>query len=91
MGEKTDLNSLAALAVPALAATADALTYCDVTADLSGRAVTLEERAADVRRRYGDTHVVTLSMESALGELRQAVQATERLLNCPAERQAMTG
>ncbi len=72
-------------------ATADALAYCDVTADLSGRAVTLEERAADVRRRYGDTHVVTLSMESALGELRQAVQATERLLNCPAERQAMTG
>ncbi len=76
---------------PEASATADALTYCDLTADLSGHTVTLEERVADVRRRYGDTHIVALSMESALDELRQAVQATERLLTYPSERQAMTG
>ncbi|CAN5671897.1 HDIG domain-containing protein [soil metagenome] len=62
---------------PEISGTADALTYCDVLTGAAGERVTLRERFADVRRRYGDSHVVTLEMERAYGELERAVDAVE--------------
>lgn len=72
--------------------TADALTYCDVTTDLDGRAVSLGERLEGVVGRYGDSHVVTVAMRDALPELRRAVTATEQRLEAAALlAQAITG
>jgi hypothetical protein len=38
------------------------LTYCDMTTGPSGEAFTLDERLAEVERRYGSDHVVTRSL-----------------------------
>lgn len=59
--------------------TARALTYCDVITDPVGRAVTLPMRFADVGRRYGPDHLVTMAMERAYPELEAAVRAVEAL------------
>lgn len=56
-------------------ATADALTYCDVITDVAGRSVTLAERFADVRRRYGTRHPVSRAMEQAYPDLERAIEA----------------
>jgi hypothetical protein len=62
---------------PEISMTADALTYCDIITDAAGRAVTLEERFTNVRRRYGTNHVVTRAMERAYPDLERAVHAVE--------------
>ncbi|HET6909099.1 MAG TPA: HD domain-containing protein [Mycobacteriales bacterium] len=57
---------------------AHVVTYADVTTAGDGSEVTLVDRIADVRRRYGDEHVVTdalLSAESRLGEMIGAVRS----------------
>ena len=51
----------------------DALTYCDMTSGPDGQRVTVEERLAEVTRRYGPGHVVTQSIETAADYLRDAV------------------
>jgi hypothetical protein len=38
------------------------LTYCDMTTGPAGESFTLEERLAEVERRYGPEHVVTRSL-----------------------------
>lgn len=72
--------------------TADALAYCDVTTDLDGRAVSLDQRLEGVVGRYGESHVVPTAMRAALPELRRAVTATEQRLEAAALlAQAITG
>ena len=51
----------------------DALTYCDMTSGPDGQRVTLEQRLAEVTRRYGPGHLVTESIEAAADYLRDAV------------------
>ncbi len=41
------------------------LTYCDMTTGPRGESLTLDERLAEVNRRYGPEHVVTRSLCSA--------------------------
>ena len=55
----------------------DALTYCDMTSGPDGRHVTVEQRLAEVTRRYGPGHLVTESIEAAADYLRDAVGRTQ--------------
>lgn len=55
----------------------DALTYCDMTSGPTGERVTLEQRLAEVTRRYGPGHLVTASIEVAADYLRDAVTRTQ--------------
>ncbi|WP_432974537.1 HD domain-containing protein [Dactylosporangium sp. CA-233914] len=43
----------------------DALTFCDMTTSPTGKAVNLEQRLAEAFERYGDGHLVTLSLTEA--------------------------
>jgi len=58
-------------------ATADALTYCDLTTSPNGQRVTVEDRFADIEQRYGDGHVVLVAMSQAATSLLEAVRRTE--------------
>nr|WP_308220286.1 HD domain-containing protein [Kineococcus sp. TRM81007] len=58
----------------------DLLTYCDMTTGPAGQAMTLDERLADVRKRYGTDGVVTRALQAAEGELSRQLTAAERLL-----------
>ncbi len=60
-----------------ISVTADALTYCDIVTDPVGRSVTLAGRFADVQRRYGAHHLVTLAMQQAYPDLERIVEAVE--------------
>jgi predicted component of type VI protein secretion system len=60
-------------------ATADALTYCDVTTAPDGRPVSLSERVADVRRRHTDGPLVR-SLARSVPHLSVEVRRTERRL-----------
>lgn len=51
----------------------DALTYCDMTSGPDGRHVNVEERLEEIRHRYGRDHVVTVAIELAANQLRDAV------------------
>jgi hypothetical protein len=57
-------------------AVSDALAYCDVTSGSGGGTVTLDERMADVQRRYGEDHIVTVAMRRALPLLAAMVERT---------------
>jgi len=61
-------------------ATADALTYCDMTTNALGVHVSLKERAADVFRRYGDADVVSQALRQSLPYVALAVARTRRRL-----------
>lgn len=50
----------------------DALTYCDMTTGPDGRRLTVEERLAEIRTRYGRGHVVDRSIERATPRIRKA-------------------
>lgn len=43
----------------------DALTYCDLTADVDGRPVNVEERLGEILQRYPSSHVVHRSITRA--------------------------
>ncbi|WP_280356402.1 HD domain-containing protein [Nocardia otitidiscaviarum] len=58
----------------------DALWWADMTTTPTGEDTTLADRLAEVRRRYGDTDVVTLSLQEAAPELTGAVTRTEERL-----------
>ncbi len=58
-------------------ATADALTYCDLTTSAAGARVSVKERLTDIERRYGDGHVVRIAMSRAVPSLVEAVRRTE--------------
>ncbi len=65
---------------PEATAVYDALVFCDMVTGPSGQTVTLESRLAEVARRYGPDHEVTLALESARPCLtRSYVQTLTRL------------
>jgi hypothetical protein len=58
-------------------ATADALTYCDMTTSPSGQRITLDDRLAEITERYGPEHLVVRCLQRAYDHLAGAVQRTE--------------
>jgi hypothetical protein len=61
-------------------ATADTLTYCDMTTSPTGQRVTLTERLAEIAERYGAEHLVVRCLQRAHDHLAGAVQRTEKRL-----------
>ncbi|HEX3731614.1 MAG TPA: HD domain-containing protein [Mycobacteriales bacterium] len=59
---------------------ADALWWCDLTTGPDGTRVTLAERLAEIRGRYGPAHVVTRFSHCAEPQLRSVVERVERRL-----------
>lgn len=57
-----------------------ALTYCDMRTGPAGESVTLEERLADVERRYGPEHVVPRALARARLDLAHQIKRTEAAL-----------
>lgn len=66
---------------PAPQALSDALWYCDMVTGPDGSPTTLDDRLAEIRRRYGEGHVVTSSLERAESELVGAIRRTEERLS----------
>ncbi len=58
----------------------DALTYCDMTTDLNGEEVSLDERLVDVIDRYGRNHPVVQALDKAESSLRASVRCVEESL-----------
>lgn len=56
---------------------ADALWYCDMTTGPDGQRVSVHERFAEIRSRYGPGHVVTEFIIRAAPELTAAAVRTE--------------
>jgi hypothetical protein len=61
-------------------ATADALTYCDMTTSPTGQSVTMADRLAEIAVRYGREHLVVRCLQLAYEHLAGAVQRTEERL-----------
>jgi hypothetical protein len=59
---------------------ADALIYCDLTTGPDGRSVTVEDRLAEIRGRYGTGSVVARFVDRAEDQLLSAVRRTQRRL-----------
>lgn len=57
-------------------ATADALTYCDLTVDSVGNPTSLQERAHDLYSRYGETDIVSQAFRQAMPYLSLAIART---------------
>ncbi len=53
----------------------DALTYCDMTTGPDGQHLSVEERIAEIRTRYGHGHVVDRSIRRATPPVRNATRA----------------
>ena len=58
-------------------ATADALTYCDMTTSPTGQRITLAGRLAEITERYGAKHLVVRCLQRAHAHLAGAVQRTD--------------
>jgi HD superfamily phosphodiesterase len=56
---------------------ADLLCYCDMTTGPDGHAVTVDDRLAEIRRRYGGTHVLTRFIDRAGRDLVATVHRVE--------------
>jgi hypothetical protein len=61
-------------------ATADTLSYCDLTTDPSGRTVAPHERLTETRGRHGPDSVVTRGIDAAEESLAAIVARTETRL-----------
>jgi hypothetical protein len=59
---------------------ADALTYCDMTTGPDGRPLTVDERLAEIRARYGRGHVVDRSITRATPRIRKSAHAVRSRL-----------
>jgi putative nucleotidyltransferase with HDIG domain len=59
---------------------AEALWFCDMTTGPNGEDLTVSQRLAEIRSRYGEGHVVTRFVERAEADIRAAVERTERRL-----------
>jgi HD domain len=57
--------------------TDDALTYSDLTTSPTGARVSVEQRLAEIERRYGDGQAVSVAMRPAAPSLLEAVRRTE--------------
>ncbi len=64
----------------------DALAYCDLTTDPSGNLVSVHDRLAEIRERYGPDSIVTRFTRKAEPSLLSSVTRTDNLLR----RYAMT-
>lgn len=53
----------------------DALTFCDLTTGPDGQRVSVEERLAEIRARYGPGHLVSRAIARSSDQLRNAVAA----------------
>jgi hypothetical protein len=58
----------------------DALWFCDLTTSPDGMPTTLEQRVAEIERRYGPDDVVSCFVRWAWPELKAAVDRTEERL-----------
>ena len=70
-GLSQDLATEFALPPPHLV---DAIIYCDMTTDPDGRAVTIDDRIAEILERYGPDDLVARSITRSAPELRAAVE-----------------
>lgn len=52
----------------------DALTYCDMTTGPDGRHLTVDERLAEIRTRYGRGHLVDRSIARATPRIKKATR-----------------
>jgi hypothetical protein len=68
---------------PAARGLSDALIYCDMTTGPHGQPMTVEERFAEIRHRYGPDHVVTRALERSAPEL---AASAARITRRPTER-----
>jgi hypothetical protein len=59
---------------------ADGLIYCDMTAGPDGQHMTIEQRLADIRERYGPSHPVTRALARSEPHLKAAVDRVNRKL-----------
>jgi HD superfamily phosphodiesterase len=66
---------------PEYSSVADALTYADLTVGPQGQPMTVEERLAEVLRRYPPDHVVHQSILRALANLTATAARVERRLS----------
>ncbi len=65
----------------------DALIYCDMTTGPDGQWMTIEQRLADIRGRYGPEHLVTRALAWSAPQLTAAVdRVARRLTACTAAR-----
>jgi hypothetical protein len=69
--------------------TADALWYCDLTTGPDGQDLEVTERLAEIRSRYGPSHLVTRFVDLAEPQLVAAVRRTEQRLAEPVPPQPM--
>jgi HD superfamily phosphodiesterase len=65
---------------PETSATADALTYCDMTTGPAGERVTMPERLAEIARRYGNDHLIVRCLHQARDHLDGAISRTTQRL-----------
>jgi hypothetical protein len=55
---------------------ADALTYCDMTTGPDGQAMTVTDRLAEIRARYGPGHPVTRAITRSAPDITAAAERT---------------
>jgi hypothetical protein len=60
----------------------DALIYCDMTTGPYGQPMSVEQRLADIRGRYGPEHLVTRALTRSAPQLTAAVGRVTRALTC---------
>jgi hypothetical protein len=65
---------------PAPAPLSEALIYCDMTTGPSGALLTVEQRLAEIRARYGPGHLVSRAIAHASPHLVSAVQSVSNKL-----------
>jgi len=70
---------------PAPRSLADALIYCDMTTGPDGQRMTVEQRLADIRARYGPAHPVTHALRRSAPELIAATARVTRKLSARME------
>jgi HD domain len=66
---------------PAPRALSDALIYCDMTTGPDGQHMTVEQRLADIRSRYGPSHPVTRALARSEPQLAAAADRVARKLS----------
>jgi len=65
---------------PAPRGLVDALIYCDMTTGPDGQRMTIEQRLADIRARYGPAHPVTSALQRSAPHLTAATNRVARRL-----------
>ena len=76
---------------PAPRSLADALIYCDMTTGPGGQAMTVEQRLADIRARYGPAHPVTRALARSAPQLTAATSRVARKLSARTQIRGRSG